>query len=30
VAVSVTVEEPKLALPNIDAKAPTGVTNENW
>jgi hypothetical protein len=30
VAVSVSVEEPKLALPNIDAKAPTGVMNENW
>jgi len=24
------VDDPKLALPNIDARAPTGVINENW
>jgi hypothetical protein len=30
VAVSVSVDEPKLALPNIAAKAPTGVAKENW
>jgi hypothetical protein len=30
VAVSVSADDPKLAVPNIDAKAPTGVRNENW